>query len=78
MRKNGKFHRIATSTAELLFTRLTESMFRLAMVALGGAKSACLIVERSQGTFTYYIQRKLGRGDKKCRLSKGGCVKFTV
>ena len=36
-------------TAELLFTRLTDSMFRLALVGLGGAKSACLVVERSQG-----------------------------
>ena len=40
---------ISTTASELLFTRLTESMFRLAMVALGGAKSACLLVERSQG-----------------------------
>ena len=38
-----------TAITELLFTRLTESMFRLAMVALGGAKTACLLVERSHG-----------------------------
>ena len=38
-----------TAITELLFTRLTESMFRLAMAALGGARSACLLVERSQG-----------------------------
>ena len=56
---------IPSLTAELLFTRLTESMFRLAMAALGGAKSACLIVERSQGVL------------RQSLLSSGAALKFT-
>ncbi len=35
-----------SSVSELFFTRLTESLFKLMSLALGGPNSACLIVER--------------------------------